>query len=254
MANFRIDQPTVEQYHQDGYILFDKPLFSEEEFARLAAIFEELAAGVGEGKRTDELDKPHFTDPRLFEFLMSDEILDIVEPLIGPNIGLWSSHFISKEPFVGRATPWHEDSAYWEGRLDRMDQIVTVWLAIDKVDRENGCMRVIPGTHQNGFSDYEAVDKASNTFSSEIKADQIDENQAVYFELNPGYASLHDGRIIHGAEANTSPRRRAGYTMRYFSMDMKFNPEAKGNETHKLWLCRGENVANNPIEPMPVMG
>ena len=180
-----------------------------------------------------------------------DEVLDVVEPLIGPNIGLWSSHFISKEPLVGRATPWHEDSAYWQGRLDRMDQIVTVWLAIDKVDRENGCMRVIPGTHTNGFSEYEAVDTENNTFGSEIKAYQIDESQAVYFELEPGYASLHDGRIIHGAEANLSPRRRAGFTMRYFSMDMKFNQEAKGKETHKLWLCRGENVANNPVEALP---
>ncbi|MEM9952799.1 MAG: phytanoyl-CoA dioxygenase family protein [Chloroflexota bacterium] len=251
MSQFRIDQATAQQYHKDGYILFDQPLFPEEKFARLSAIFEELASGRAEGTRTDELDKPHFTDHRLFEFLMADEVLDLVEPLIGPNIGLWSSHFISKEPLVGRATPWHEDSSYWQGRLDRMDQIVTVWLAIDKVDRENGCMRVIPGTHQNGFSDYEAVDKTNNTFGSEIKADQIDESKAVYFELEPGYCSLHDGRIIHGAEANTSPRRRAGYTMRYFSMDMKFNPEAKGNATHKLWLCRGENVANNPIEPMP---
>jgi hypothetical protein len=253
MTTYRIDQATAEKYHKDGYILFDEPLFAPEKFDRLKAIFEELASNLGEGKRSDELDKPHFNDPRLFEFLMADEVLDIVEPLIGPNIGLWSSHFIAKEPLVGRATPWHEDSTYWKGRLDSMDKIVTVWLALDRVDRENGCLRVIPGTHSNGFSDYEVVDKANNTFGSEIRADQIDESQAVYFELEPGFASLHDGRIIHGAEANTSPRRRAGYTMRYFSMEMKFNPEAKGNETHKLWLCRGENVANNPIEPTPVL-
>ncbi|MEL6308941.1 MAG: phytanoyl-CoA dioxygenase family protein [Chloroflexota bacterium] len=251
MSNFRIETSTVEQYHKDGYILFDQPIFPQEKFDRLVAIFEELAAGLEDGKRTDELDKPHFTDPRLFEFLMADEVLDLVEPLIGPNIGLWSSHFIAKEPLVGRATPWHEDSSYWKGRLDSMDKIVTVWLAIDRSDKENGCMRVIPGTHNDGFSEYEDVDKANNLFGSEIKADQIDESKAVYFELNPNFASLHDGRIIHGAEANTSPRRRAGYTMRYFSMDMKFDPTAKGNETHKMWLCRGENVANNPIEPLP---
>lgn len=251
MSTLRIDEATAQQYHKDGYIIFDQSVFAEEKFQRLTAIFEELAAGVGEGQRTDELDKPHFTDPRLFEFLMADEVLDLVEPLIGSNIGLWSSHFIAKEPYVGRATPWHEDSSYWKGRLDRMDQIVTVWLAIDRTDRENGCMRVIPGTHHNGFSEYEAVDASTNTFNSEIRADQLDESKAVYFELQPGYASLHDGRIIHGAEANTSPRRRAGYTMRYFSMDMKFDRTAKGNETHKLWLCRGENVANNPVEPLP---
>lgn len=179
---------------------------------------------------------------------MADEVLDLVEPLIGPNIGLWSSHFIAKEPLVGRATPWHEDSAYWKGRLDRMDQIVTVWLALDRSDRENGCMSVIPGTHLNGgFSDYADVDKNTNTFDTEIRADQVDAAQAVYFELNPNECSVHDGRIIHGAEPNTSPRRRAGYTMRYFSLETRFNPDAPGNEKHHLYLCRGQNVANNPL-------
>lgn len=254
MSNFRINETSINNYHKDGYILFDEPVFAPAKFARLVAIFEELEANKSAGKRSDELDAPHFSDPRLFEFLMADEVLDLVEPLIGPNIGLWASHFIAKEPLIGRATPWHEDSSYWQGRLDRMDQIVTVWLAIDRSDRENGCMRVIPGTHQGGFSEYEDVDKSNNTFGSEIRADQIDDSKAVYFELDPGYCSLHDGRIIHGATANTSPRRRAGYTMRYFSMDMKFNPEARGNATHKLWLCRGENVANNPIQPIPEIG
>ena len=121
MSNFRIDEQAVQRYHEQGYILFDKPLFNQEKFDVLFSIFEELVAKRERGTRTDELDKPHFAEPRLFEFLMADEVLDIVEPLIGPNIGLWSSHFIAKEPFTGRATPWHEDSAYWKDRLDRMD-------------------------------------------------------------------------------------------------------------------------------------
>lgn len=252
MSNLRLSETDVEQYNEQGYHLYKQPVFSEAKFKELLEIFETLLAGRGDDKRMDELDKPHFAEPRLFDFLMSDAVLDLVEPLIGPNIGLWSSHFIAKEPNVGRATPWHEDSTYWQGRLDRMDQIVTVWLALDRSDRENGCLRVIPGTHNNGFSEYESVDASQNTFNTEIRADQIDESQAIYFELNPNEASLHDGRIIHGAEANTSDRRRAGYTMRYFSMETKFDPEAKGNEGHKLYLCRGENVANNPIEPLPV--
>lgn len=250
--SLRIDEHVAQTYHQQGYTLFKEPVFAPEKFQQLVDIFEELVAKRGENTRTDELDKPHFHEPRLFEFLMSDEVLDLVEPLIGPNIGLWSSHFIAKEPNVGRATPWHEDSAYWKGRLDRMDQIVTVWLALDRSDRENGCLRVIPGSHLNGgFSEYTAVDKSMNTFSTEIRPDMIDESQAVYFELNPNECSLHDGRIVHGAEANTSTRRRAGYTMRYFSLETYFIPDAKGNESHKLFLCRGKNVANNPLETIP---
>jgi len=246
----RLDSAQVAFYHANGYTLFRQPVFAPDSFARLFALFEELLA-KNPDKRPDELDVPHFTEPRLFEFLLSDDIIGLVEPLIGPDIGLWSSHFIAKEPFTGRATPWHEDSAYWNGRFDRLDQIVTVWLALDATDQENGCMRVIPGTHLHGFSEYEHIDTAANTFASQIKPEQIDESRAVYFELQPNQCSLHDGRIIHGAKANTSPRRRAGYTLRYFSQSMKLNTDHPSNTTHKIWHVTGRNLANNPVQPEP---
>src|SRR3954470_10176947 len=148
----------VSSYRENGYFLYKDQLFSPEKMARLNQIFEEHLAEKG-SLLSDELDTPHFRDPRLLEFLLSDEVLDLVQPLVGPDIALWTSHFISKEPFTGRATPWHEDSAFWNGRLSEYDRIVTVWLALGPSNRENGCMRVIPGTHENGgFSEYRPTD------------------------------------------------------------------------------------------------
>ncbi|HLG77610.1 MAG TPA: phytanoyl-CoA dioxygenase family protein [Ktedonobacteraceae bacterium] len=227
-------------YREQGYLLYHHQLFSADKFARLTAIFEEHLAQKG-SKLSDELDTPHFRDPRLLEFLLSDEVLDLVEPLIGPNIALWSSHFICKDPYTGRSTPWHEDSAYWQGRVSAYDKMVTVWQAIDRSFEENGCMRVIPGTQINGFSQYEAVDAASNTFASQIKG--IDDSRAVDFVLERGECSLHDSRIIHGANANTSPFRRCGYTMRYLSTEVRVYPEK--NVGHKIWLARGKDLAGN---------
>ena len=239
-----LTQEDVSFYHDNGYLLYRKPVFSAERFAKLKEIFEELFRSRGD-VRGDELHVPHFHDKRLLDFLLADEVLDLVEPLIGPDIALFSSHFIAKERFIGRATPWHEDSSYWKGRFDRFDQIVTIWLAMDRTDPENGCMKVIPGTHRHGFSEYEAVDPAGHTFPEKIREGSFDESQAVYFELEPNECSLHDGRIIHGADANTSPRRRAGYTMRYISQTMKYIPE--GNPGHMIWHARGRNVAGNPV-------
>jgi chlorinating enzyme len=234
----------IEQYHENGYTLYKKPVFESNELKELTNIFEDHLAQKGK-KLSDELDTPHFRDERLFKFLMHKKVLDIIEGILGPNFGLWSSHFISKEPFTGRRTPWHEDSAYWKGKFDRLDRIVTLWLAIDDSKLENGCMGVIPGSHKNGFSDYEAVDRKNNTFTEEIRQGTFDEEKVVWFELNRGECSLHDARIIHGAGPNQSPDRRAGYTMRYFGLDMKFNPESAPD--HKLFHCRGENIADNPL-------
>lgn len=233
----------VHAYREHGYHLHRQPLFSAEKQARLGAIFEEHLADKGT-RLSDELDTPHFRDPRLLDYLLSAEVLDLIEPILGPNIALWSSHFICKDPLVGRATPWHEDSSYWNSRVDGFEQIITVWLAIDRSTRENGCMRVIPGTQRNGFSEYERVDGATNTFDTQVKG--VDERSAVYFELEPGQCSLHDSRIIHGAAANTSPLRRCGYTMRYFSTNIKVVKDTDHNgEPFKIWLARGKDLAGN---------
>lgn len=240
MSHALLTPDQVNDYRNNGYLLYKRQLFSEDKLNRLTAIFEEHLADKG-SKLSDELDTPHFRDERLLEFLLDDDVLDLVEPLLGPNIGLWSSHFISKDPLQGRATPWHEDSAYWKGRISSYDKIVTVWLAIDRSSEENGCMRVIPGTHRGGFSDYESVDGSKNLFKTQIK--NVDDSQAVYFELERGECSLHDSRIIHGAKANTSPYRRCGYTMRYFATDAQIIPGR--NENHRVWLARGKDLAGN---------
>lgn len=235
----------IDFFRQHGYLLWRDQLLAEDELDELRQNFEERWQSKGD-VRGDELDTPHFDDPRLLRFLSSPRVLDLVEGIVGPNILLWSSHFIAKEPRVGRATPWHEDSAYWNGRLSSYDKIVTVWLALDRTTKANGCMKVVPGSHlEGGFSDYRPVEGETHTFATEITR-TTDESEVVYFELAPGECSLHDGRIVHGADANASPMRRAGYTMRYLPADVEVIPAA--NRDHRVWLVRGENVANNDCE------
>ncbi len=239
-ASSRLSADQVDHYNRDGYVLYKEPVFSSDRFAQIKAIFEEDLENFG----PDGLDVIHFRDPRLLEFLLSDEVLDLVEPVVGPDIGLWSSHFICKLPKVGKATPWHEDSAYWNGRISTMAGICTVWLAIDRATPENGSMAVIPGTHDNGFSAYKTVDTATNIFGTEVE--EVDESKSVYFTLEPNECSLHEARIIHGANANTSDFRRCGYTMRYFPTSSKIVPER--NQGHKVWMARGRDVAGNKYE------
>lgn len=153
----RLTAGEIAQYKTDGYVQVHRPILAPDQFAQLTAIFEEDMQRYTER----ELDMIHTRDARLLDFLLSDAVLDLVEPVVGPNIGLWASHLISKEPYTGKVTPWHEDSAYWNGRTSTMEGICTVWLALDRATPENGSMAVIPGSHRNGFSEYEAVAEAS---------------------------------------------------------------------------------------------
>ena len=68
------------------------------------------------------------------------------------------------------------------------------------------------------------------------------------FELHPNECSLHEARIIHGAAANTSERRRAGYTMRYFPTTIRIDADHPMNRGHRIWLARGRDRAGNTYE------
>jgi hypothetical protein len=238
-----IENNAARYYDDNGYYLLHQPVFSDAKFKGLSDLFEDLLASTT--VRPDKLDTPHFEEPRLLDYLLDDEIVDLVEPFIGPDVGLWSSHFICKEAKQGPPSAWHADSDYWNGRFEAFTGIITLWLAIDPSDRGNGCMRVIPGSHTTTGHAYQPVDRETNTFGSEIV--DVDEEKGVYFELKQNECSFHDSRIIHGAEANTSERRRCGYTMRYFSQEMRLNLEHPSNKTFKLWHCRGKNPHSNPV-------
>lgn len=229
-------------YRREGYLIYDQPILPRQKFLGLVDHFERKLAALPEGRRPEHMDVPHFTDPTLFEWLFANEVLDLVEPLIGPDIALWSSHFICKRAGDGKRVPWHEDSGYWRDLLDPME-VVTIWLAIDRSDEGNGCMKVVPRTFE-GNHETEPVDREKNVFNAEIKSQFFDASQAVPCILEPNHASLHDGRLIHGSDHNFSERRRCGYTMRYMSTRVRFNHEKFG-QWHQIYLARGRDLSGN---------
>lgn len=239
----RLSNEQVAQFQREGYLLYNEAVFPPEKFAKLRAHFENKLGALPDDFRPEMMDVPHFSDPTLFEWLFADEVLDLVEPLLGPDIALWSSHFISKPQGDGKRVPWHEDSAYWGKVLSPMD-VVTVWLAIDPSTPENGCMYVIPQTQNNGYSDYDDVDAATNVFHKEIKKHQRDESKAVPCILQPNEASLHHAKLMHGSPPNHSNQRRCGYTMRYIPASVKFDP-GYVNGQHQIYLARGRDLAGN---------
>ena len=191
--------------------------------------------------RPEAMDVPHLTDPKLFDWLLSDEVSDLVEPLIGPDIALFAGHFICKPKGDGRRVPWHENSFYWRSIISPIE-VVTVWLAIDPSTRENGAMRVIPRS-LGGNSEHESVDQNKNVLPWEATKQREDDPAAVTIELEPNHASLHDGRLMHGSPPNTSPIRRCGYTMRYMPTSVKLDDAA--SSWHNIYLARGRDHAGN---------
>ena len=243
-TEYRLTLEQVQDYRQKGYLIHDKPVLQHENFLGLKNCFEKILSDLPPEERPEAMDVPHFMHPELFHWAFDRAILDLVEPIVGPDIVLFSTHFICKPKGNGRRVPWHEDSAYWKSLIDPME-VVTVWLALDPSLKQNGCMMVIPNTHrtgQRGFSDYSEVDPAKNVFGVEIVENHRDDSRRAYIELQPNHCSLHDARIQHGSEPNTSTLRRCGWTLRFTPSSVKF-ADFKG--AHQVYLARGRDLGGN---------
>ena len=240
----RLSPEQVENYRREGYLVYKQDVFPPPKFQGLKDCFENLMVSLPPDKLPELSDMPHLTHPELFEWLFADELLDLVEPIIGPDIALFATGFISKPKGDGKRVLWHEDSAYWKTMIAPME-VVTIWLAIDPSTTENGCMFVIPHSHtgpRKGYSDYEPVDTAKNSFPTEIIERQRDTSNAVPCILDPNQASLHDARLMHGSAPNTSAIRRCGFTMRYMSTRCVLSEEWR--DDHKIYLARGRDLAS----------
>lgn len=161
-------------------------------------------------------------DPFWVRLISDDRLLDIAELFIGPNIALFASHYICKPPFDGRPVLWHQDGSYWP--LEPME-VVTLWLAVDDSVRENGCLRVIPGTQTLNLQQMRRSARMNNVLESEVDPALVDESKAVDLILKSGDVSVHHPNIIHGSDANTSPMRRGGLTIRYIPTSTRIKQE-----------------------------
>lgn len=199
------------------------------------------------GLRPEQLHTSLMRDDAFWVRLISDDrLLDVAQEFIGPDIALFASHYISKPPFDGQPVLWHQDGSYWP--LEPM-RVVTLWLAVDDSTPQNGCMRVVPGSHRMDFKPHYDKRDGANVLGSQIDPAAVDESKAVDIILRAGDVSIHHPNIIHGSNPNRSPNRRAGLTIRYIPTTTLING---GQPWASAFLLRGRAVPGiNNYLPFP---
>lgn len=186
-------------------------------------------------------------DPFWVRVISDDRLLDIAELFIGPNIALFASHYICKPPGTGKPVLWHQDGAYWP--LEPM-QVVTLWLAVDKAVPENGCMRVIPGSHREKLHELRRRTDVESVLGTESRS-PVDESTAVDIILSPGDVEVHHPNIMHSSGPNRSSTRRCGLTIRYIPTSTRITSAEQPFPS--ALLLRGEPGVNQ-YQPWPAPG
>ena len=217
-----LSEQQIEKYHRDGYVTPD--------FRLPDTMLDDIRAA--HGRLVDR--RPEYADycsallafdPWFLNVARTPEILDMVEQLIGKDFALWNSSFFAKPARVGTKTPWHQDGEYWP---IRPLATCTVWIAIDASTPENGCLRVIPGSHRaKRLARHHQNDAEGLALSLELDQSEFDEADAVEIVLEPGHVSLHDVFLYHGSEANKSDWPRRGMTLRYMPTSSVYRHDLK---------------------------
>ncbi len=163
--------------------------------------------------------KPYLVLSSAAEIGRNPILLDVVEDILGPDILMWDSAYVIKEPHDSHYVSWHQDLMYWGLNSDR---VVAAWVALTKSNSQNGCMKFIPGSHSDGKIEHRDTYAADNILHrGQELAVAIDETEAVDIVLEPGQVSLHHGWVLHASNPNLSNDRRIGLTFQYVSPSVR---------------------------------
>jgi len=244
----------VDRYHRDGWTVPSHRL-PDGQLARLRGTLDRLIR-ENPDVRPERLVSVHIEGRNaegvrgsadFLELARDPALVDAVAQLIGDDVILWGCQVFCKPGGDGLETPWHQDGHYWP---IRPLATCTVWVALDASTRENGCLRVIPGSHRDRrLLPHRRESREDLVLNQRAEDAAFDATRAVDIELEAGQMSMHDVYMIHGAAANRSPKRRAGVAIRYMPATSRFDrtlmprSAAAGYTvdftTRPLWLVRG---------------
>jgi non-haem Fe2+, alpha-ketoglutarate-dependent halogenase len=171
----------------------------------------------------------------VYQMISHPKVLDAVERILGPDLLVWNTRWFAKLPGEATYITWHQDAQYWGLHPAN---VATAWIALSESTDENGCMRVIPGTHRHPLLPQRDTYAPDNALSrgQEI-AVHVNEAEAVSLCLQPGEMSLHHINIVHGSNVNRSGKPRIGVAVRFISPDVVQD----GPERQIAMLVRGED-------------
>lgn len=211
-----IKNKTVSQINDNGYH-FPIDIMGPDEVAVIREEFDKLVTYLGGQPDPSKFKQLHLYYEWAYKLVTDSRILDVVEPLLGPNILVHSSSVFCKYPNHDGFIPWHQDGVYWG--LNK-PKLWSFWFAISDSNIKSGCMRVVPKSHKQKYLHFEQENEKVLLSSGLTISNDFSEGEIVNLELKAGQASLHHLNIAHSSENNNSHEPRIGFAIRYISTDV----------------------------------
>ncbi|KAL0962847.1 hypothetical protein UPYG_G00346270 [Umbra pygmaea] len=237
-------------YEENGFLVI-KGLVSEGDINRFRVAFERICRGevkipglivmrdvsiaksefIPDQKAISKL-QDFQEETELFRYCALPQILKYVECFTGPNIMAMHTMLINKPPDTGKMTsrhPMHQDLHYFPFRP--ADRIVCSWTAMEKINRQNGCLVVLPGSHHGTLRehDYPEWEGGVNKMYHGIR-DYNTNHPRVHLEMEKGDTVFFHPLLIHGSGMNQTQGFRKAISCHYASADCYYIDVSKTSQ------------------------
>ena len=165
-------------------------------------------------------------------------LVAVVQSLLGADLLLFRSTLMLKPAFHGSAHALHQDSAYWPMEPPAL---VTASIALDDATPDNGCIKVIPGSHHWGLQEWGHI--AQEQEAPLTNRDDIDRTRQIDVPLAAGSAVLFHSLMVHGSGPNQTDRPRNTALYAYFSPHVRYVPGTNGPQSKSFPVIAGLNGA-----------
>ncbi|CAG2105568.1 unnamed protein product [Medioppia subpectinata] len=240
-GNSRLSSEQQKQYEDQGFIII-KNLIPKHDIEKYSKRFHDIASRrvptppglvvqkeVKAAKESQSENSVYklwdlFNDDQLFDYCLHPRLLPYVEAFCGPNVMAVHTMLINKPPDSGANSsrhPLHQDMHLVP--ITPADRIVVAWTALEAVNRANGCLSVIAGTHKGPLleHDYPRWEGGFNALYQGVK-DMTGSENRVHIEADAGDCLLFHPNLIHGSGANRSQGYRKAITCHFAASDYDY--------------------------------
>lgn len=244
MSTFNL-QALKESFDKDGYVFIPGFLSKDE----VQVLNENVRRFISEGlptmlanhyfyeDRNDPSTLKQMQDLEKYDawfktLAMASKYEELAKTLLGEAVECKTVEYFNKPPKIGKPTPPHQDGHYF---MIEPQQALTMWLALEKVDEENGCVKYIKGSHKKGIRPHSRTTTLGFSQGIVDFGTEEDKKNEIGFPANPGDLLVHHSLTIHRAGANTTAdRTRKAMGLIYWGKSAKEDKETKEKYVQQL--------------------
>lgn len=242
-----ITQEHIDFYQENGFVQIDNVL-TPDELAELREFLDETL-NVKHSKSFHSDDQGAYykvlnqrvntwrDHAGMAKYVTHPRFAEIARRLTGASaVRLFHDHALLKMPGDSKPTPWHQDTTYWP-----MEQsgALSIWIALDDVDENNGCMMFVPKSRSVGKLNPIDLVNPQDIFEY-VKDTDLANTKPVMVRMKAGSCTFHDGLTFHYAHANKTDKPRRALAIIYMLDGTVFNGKSHVVTNGVPYLTPGE--------------